>query len=282
MSWMTRVRKGLVKRDWARTMLTPLGHDLSPNRWIFIVGCYNSGTTLLRSLLTQHPEIDALPSEGVRLTDALPRPEDVGWHRLWCRCLNDVRLPVDEDMAPRSARIRRHWSLALPGKPANVLEKSIANTARMPFLQAGFPPAYFIYMIRNGYAVAEGIRRKAQPRRFGHDEYGDQYPIELCAEQWRASHDLVEEDSDVIDRLHTIRYEDLAANPARSLVDITDFLGLPPLPAGLDSATFDVHGVRSSIRDMNAESLARLSAADIDTIRRVSGDALDAWDYGVS
>ena len=150
MSWMTRVRKGLVKRDWARTMLTPLGHDLSPNRWIFIVGCYNSGTTLLRSLLSQHPEIDALPSEGVRLTDALPRPEDVGWHRLWCRCLNDVRLPVDEDMAPRSARIRRHWSLALPGKPANVLEKSIANTARMPFLQAGFPPAYFIYMIRNG------------------------------------------------------------------------------------------------------------------------------------
>lgn len=277
-----RVRKGLLKRDWARQLMSPFGSDVTPERWIFIVGCYNSGTTLLRGLLAQHPLICALPSEGVRLTDALPRPEDVGWHRLWCRCLDQMQLPVDEDVPRRGARIRRHWSLALPAQPANVLEKSIANTTRLPFLQAAFAPAYFIYMIRNGYAVAEGIRRKAEPRRFGHDEFGDQYPIDLCAEQWRASHDLIEQDSDGIDHLHTVRYEDLAAHPTRALTQITEFLGLPSLPADAGEGTFDVHGVKSSIRNMNAESFARLSQQDIETIRRVSGDALDAWGYGTS
>ena len=28
-----------------------------PERWLFVVGCYNSGTTLLLNLLAQHPSV---------------------------------------------------------------------------------------------------------------------------------------------------------------------------------------------------------------------------------
>lgn len=278
------LRKGLLKRGWGRRLLSPMATDLQPQRWIFIVGCYNSGTTLLRDLLGRHPQICALPSEGVRLTDALPRPEQFGWHRLWCRCIGDMRLEEDPARsATRSARIRRHWSLALPADPINVLEKSIANTARLPFLQAQFAPAYFIHLVRNGYAVAEGIRRKGEPRRFGQHEFGDSWPIDLCAEQWRVSLDQVTHDAanndEMANQLLEVRYEALANDAASELLRITRFLDLSAMPDGDAAGDFHIHGVRSVIRDMNADSLARLSATDIDAIDAVAGDALRRCGY---
>lgn len=274
-----RARKGALKRRVVRSLLTPFGRDLQPERWIFVVGCYNSGTTLLRDLLGRHRDIACLPSEGVRLTDGLPRPEDFGWHRMWCRCLDEVRLEPGAHMEERAARVRRQWSLALPRRTANVLEKSIVNTARLPFLQDRFTPAWFVHLVRNGYAVAEGIRRKAEPSRFGRDEFGNRYPLALCAEQWRESVEIVERDRPGVQRLLEVRYEDLAAEPVAVLERITDFLGLPPLPADSGDGTFLIHGVRSEIRDMNADSLGRLSGADMDEIAAVAGPALDRYGY---
>jgi len=271
--------KGLLKKSWGRWLLSPLASDLRPQRWIFVVGCYNSGTTLLRDLLGRHAQIVALPSEGVRLTDALPRPEDYGWHRMWCRCLADIRLGADGSQTERATRIRRHWSLAVSADSANVLDKSIANTARLPFLQAHFPPAYFIHLVRNGYAVAEGIRRKGQPQRLGRQEFGAAYPIDLCAEQWRVSLEQVEADAAGIERLLEIRYEDLTTDTAGQLAKITSFLGLQPQAPDNTLGDFVIHGVRSGIRDMNADSLTRLSTQDMDDIDRAAGPVLQRYDY---
>jgi hypothetical protein len=51
--------------------------------WIFIIGCYNSGTILLEQIIRQHPAIAGLPDEGQFLTDALITPKSVGVPRLW-------------------------------------------------------------------------------------------------------------------------------------------------------------------------------------------------------
>ena len=64
-------------------LLTPFGNELQPDRWIFIIGCNNSGTTLLKSILTKHPLIAGFTREGVYLTDRLPFPEQFGWPRMW-------------------------------------------------------------------------------------------------------------------------------------------------------------------------------------------------------
>ena len=55
-------------------ILSRTGKRLKNKNWIFITGCYNSGTTLLNQILSTHSRISGLPDEGVMLTDQLVRP----------------------------------------------------------------------------------------------------------------------------------------------------------------------------------------------------------------
>ncbi len=252
------------------------GRDLQPERWIFIIGCYNSGTTLLKDLLAEHPAIGVLAGEGVKFSDALPRPEDAGWQRMWCECLSQVRL--DPSDANRALRIKRQWSMLYPPRP-NLLEKSIANAVQLPFLEAHFAPAYFVYIVRNGYAVAEGIRRKTEPGKRGNPQYKDKYPIGLCARQWAESARIVDGDRINVERFMSLRYEEFVADPSSQVRRITDFVGLEPLDDVLMAQRWTVHGVESPIRNMNDQSLARLSAEDIEAIHSVAGEWLARWGY---
>lgn len=274
-----RLRNQFMRTRFGQRFAVSLGRDLAPERWIFIIACYNSGTTLLKKILAEHPEIGALPGEGVRFTDALPRPEEFGWNRMWCRCLQDIRLEPGAHVEDRVRRIKRQWSIAYPKDRPNLLEKSIANAARMPFLQAHFQPAYFIYLVRNGYAVAEGIRRKAAPWRWRNPVYSSQYPIELCAEQWRQTDRLVSEDRDRCERFLQVYYEDLTREPADVLKQITDFLGLRSIPDEVLQQNWETHGIEAPIRNMNEKSLAQLSAADLEKIHQVAGETLARHGY---
>ncbi len=273
-------RDRLLMQPWMLRLLAPFGHDLTPERWIFVLGCYNSGTTLLASILRRHPDLAGLPNEGSFLTDALPYPERFGWPRMWCRCLEQVRLEPGAGSAERARRIKRHWSLWYPRGARNLIEKSIANAARMAFFEAHFSPAWFIYIVRNGYAVAAGIRDKANLQRW-HSPYAENgYPIELCAEQWRVTDEVVQRDRTRVRRFLQIRYEDLTARPVDTLRSITDFLGVAPLPDALVTRRWAVHETSDPIRNMNASRLARLSPEDCARIEAVAGARLQAHGYG--
>jgi len=276
MRWL---RWKALKTPLGQRILAPFGSGLSPERWIFLVGCYNSGTTLLRSLLSQHRDIAALPSEGVKLTDALPQPEDFGWHRMWCECREQMRLATGPAGERTAQRIARHWSHVVSTGAPSILEKSIANTARMPFFQAHFSPAHFVCLVRSGYAVCEGLRRKGDPARHGNTRFPDGYPIDLCARQWKVSDEVVEADRPGLERFLQIRYEDLVGEPVDVLRQITDFLGLSPLAEDAATGEWLVHGTRSPIRDMNQQSIERLSPQDVDEINRVAGHVLARHGY---
>jgi len=273
-----RLRNQFMRTRFGQRVVVPFGEDLAPRRWIFIISCYNSGTTLLKDILAEHPKIGALPGEGVRFTDVLPRPEEFGWNRMWCRCLEDIRLEPGTHMADRVRRIKRQWSIVYPEGP-NLLEKSIANAARIPFLQIHFQPAFFVYLVRNGYAVAEGIRRRAAPWRWKNPAYSSSYPIELCAEQWRETDRWVMADRDRVENFLQVYYEELTRDPAGAMKRITDFLGLEPIPDEVLWRGWNVHGVESPIRNMNAQSIARLSAADLEKIHQVAGGTLARHGY---
>lgn len=253
------------------------GRVLTPERWIFVIGCYNSGTTLLKDMLAEHPHIGVLAGEGVKFSDALPRPEDFGWQRMWCECVEKMRLdPAD---GARAERIKKQWSVLYPQGP-NLLEKSIANAVQLPFLERQFAPAYFVYIVRNGYAVAEGIRRKTTPGQRGNPIYKEQYPIELCARQWAESDRIVEEDGRGVARFLRVTYEDFTADPMGVVGQITDFIGIGKLADDLFAKQWTVHGVESTIRNMNEGSFARLSAEDIEKIYAVAGERLEKNGYG--
>lgn len=255
-----------------------VGQELAPEKWVFVVGCYNSGTTLLTNLLDAHPALQALPREGVELSDALPRPEALGWPRMWAQCEHHVRIePQGASASARAQRIRKQWSRYAPAAAA-VVEKSIANMARLEFLAQHFAPAYFIYLVRNGFAVAEGIARRAKPRDWGNRDF-ERYPLELCARQWALSDEYFQRDRHALSHVLELRYEHLAENPDTAMGEITEFLSLPDFPANLATQTWDIHRVRSAIRNMNSDALARLTADDLDSIERVAGPTLQRYGY---
>lgn len=262
-----------------RKFVTPFGRDLDPDRWIFVIGCFNSGTSLLADILGSHSEIGGLPNEGQYFADHFPYAAQFGWPRMWVRCLDKVQIKPDDLDEAAIRRIKRQWSIYYPRHTPNLVEKSIAHATRMEFLQAHFQPAYFIVITRNGYAVAEGIQRRVVPGQWGNWEYPDQYPIGLCAEQWRASDELVRRQRPTLDHVVEITYEELTDNTAATLQHVTDFLGIDPFPDSRFSNRWTIRDKEEPIRNMNSRSFQRLSREDLDEIEAVAGDRLKQHGY---
>ena len=266
-------------RPIVQKALAPFGRDLKPDKWIFIVGCYNSGTTLLAKILCEHPSIGGLPDEGIAFTDVLPYPEQFGWTRMWYRCIDKVRLHPNQLSEKMVLRIKKQWSFWYPKGKEALLEKSVVNTVRMPFLQAHFQPAYFIAIVRNGYAVAEGIRRRGKPGRWKNPEYKDRYPIELCAMQWQASDDIIRQDQHLLTRFKQIYYEDLVERPSVVLADLFQFVGLEPQSVTIMNKRWKIQERNEGIRNMNEQSFRALSKHDIEVIEHIAKKGLERHGY---
>lgn len=244
-------------------------------RWVFLVGCYNSGTTLLSNLLGTHPKISALPREGQFLTDQFEADYELGVPRMWTLREDLFRL-TEADEGPDPNRIKREWAMRLDRSRPVFLEKSPPNAARTRWLEANFAPASFIGIVRNGYAVAEGIRRKAEPHHLP-----EGWPLPACARQWARSNEILLEDAEHLQRFLWVRYEDLAAEPEPTLGRILDFLELSTHGTIDTDRDWDVHERSGTIRDMNAESIERLSPADRAEIREIMAPMLARFGYDI-
>jgi hypothetical protein len=255
---------------------------VEPEKWLFIVGCYNSGTTLLSNLLATHSKISFL-DEGVFKTSQLATPEEFGWARLWCQVVDQVRLKAG-DRSVDVEKLKKDWMLFFDRKKTVFLEKSIVNSARMTWLQENFPNSSFLFIVRNGYAVAEGIRRQtskvSQNSRHIKPQSTSSYPIDLCAKQWVTNNAIVESDATEIRRFKRIFYEDLCAHPYKTISDIYGFLGLnDESSALLKVQRWTINEYDSEIRNMNAKSIANLTVEDINTIEAVAGEMLAYYGY---
>jgi hypothetical protein len=254
------------------------GKELQPKKWVFIIGCYNSGTTLLTEIFEKNNQLSVLPDEGVMLTNQLPRPEDFGWQRMWSQCEN--KMKIDEANAVEVARIiKRHWSHFVQKRPLIVVEKSIANAVRMQFFQEHFPNSYFIYIVRNGYAVAEGIKRKANVMPENQAKLGAKYPIEFPAKQWQTSIDVVERDRETIKNFLEISYEELTSDLKGTSLRVTNFLGINPFDDNTLQGDFEVHGNKMKVSNQNAKSFARLSQEEWSVLNSIANNGLKKYSY---
>ncbi|RDV16116.1 sulfotransferase [Pontibacter diazotrophicus] len=269
----------LRKNKALMSFLDITGSNIQNKKWVFVIGCYNSGTTLLEQVLSTHPAMSSLLDEGVVLTDKLRRPEDFAWRRMWHACEDEMRIKEAE--APEVARrVKRHWSHFYDLNKPVLLEKSIANTTRIEFFNNYFKDVYFVHLVRNGYAVAEGIHRKAAIME-GNPLFGkeDRYPIELCAQQWARSLELVEQTKAKAKNFYEITYEEFTDEPDAVLREITDFIGVDPFRNSFKNEVFSVHNVESSIRNMNKKSLQTLSNDDINLINKAALPYLEQYGY---
>lgn len=270
---LSRTRKSKVIPG----ILDLTGNELKNKKWVFILGCYNSGTTLLNQILAEHPQISGLPDEGVMLTSHLVKPEDFGWRRMWWKCETEMENS-DININKSSTSIKRQWSHFYENKEF-LVEKSISNTCRIPFLANNFQPAFFIHLVRNGYAVAEGIRRKAELMQ-DNPYYGEKnYPISLCAKQWTESLRKVEGEKGKLNNFLEITYENFTANPEKEIKTVTDFLGIEPFENNFFKQSFSIHGKTNEISNMNSRSFKKLSEDDIRSINEVAGNYLKKYGY---
>ena len=251
-----------MRRRGVRRLVTAVMPVRRPKRWLFLVGCYNSGTTILRRVLESHPEIAGLPHEGVQMTDAFPDLEAGGWPRMMYANREQWAL-ADDDAPERVMRALRDWSAWWPKAAPVFLEKSIDHATRIPWMARHFDNAHFIAITRNGYCVCEGIRRRAAPTGAARETLGDTYPMPMVAEQWAAFDATIAEGLAAVPRGMSIRYEDFMADPVATLARIFDFIGVAPVDLHRDGSILSICGDSHELIDQNAASLARLTRDEI-------------------
>jgi hypothetical protein len=245
---------------------------------VFIVGCYNSGTTLLQRLLSKHPDISSLPKEGVKLTSELPRPEEFGWTRMWAECLDKITFEAKKDVE-KTKKIILDWSPFFDKSSPVFLEKSISNLPRIEWLNKNFENVYFIGIIRNPYAVASGIRNRARPRAPVNKLYGEKYPIRLTAGQWLIANTMMIEKMQVVKRFKLIKYEDLVSFPVKILKDIFNYLHLKFPRIEFSNDKLRIEKYTEPIINMNSKSIDKLSEDDFNSINSVIGTKLNKFGY---
>lgn len=284
---LAKARNEALVRLWLkpglRALLRPvLPRGTAPEAWVFMGGCYNSGTTILREILGAHPDVATLPREGVVMTDAFPDLEAGGWQRMWSRNADGVAR-VGADPARVAARAKADWAPWWRRGAKVHLEKSIVHGAWMPALQQGFENARFIGVVRNGYCACEGIRRRARPSGEAAQVLGRaDYPLAEVGRQWVFANEALQRDRAALSHYHEIRYEAFAEAPADTVRALLRFVGVrDDLVEDLGAGRIRVAGREFTVANQNAASLARLDAADLAAITPVIGPMLGKLGYDV-
>ncbi|MEP0189421.1 MAG: sulfotransferase [Erythrobacter sp.] len=267
-------------RPQLRKLFRPFLKEKQPDKWLFVVGCYNSGTTILRRLLESHPEISAIVREGAKLTDAFPDLEVGGWPRMMFKNRHLWDLP-QVGAAERAQLARKDWSFWFDSNASVFFEKSIDHTTRMEWLDRHFPNAHFIGIRRNGYCVNEGIMRRAKPSGEAAAQVGESYPAELCAKQWVAFDETLTQGSTAVQRSTNIRYEDLMEHPTEVMRELFDFLDLKQPDMRYDGDTLTIGEQSHQLLNQNDRSLARLAPDQIAQMKPIMQTTMLRHGYAI-
>lgn len=201
-----------------------------------VVGSPRSGTTLLRLMLDQHPDLAMMPEsrfviemwtrEGHGADPVAPSRYRQDLAQRWPeRSRRGIsQADVDEMLATppppgHPDMVRRILSLHADHEGARIAGiKTPMFALHLPLLAAWFPEIRVVHLIRDGRDVAASMLSHASMP--GH--------VVDAALVWQRSVIAGRQDGAGLgDRYLEVRYEDLVANPPGTLARITDHYGLP-------------------------------------------------------
>jgi hypothetical protein len=187
------------------------------DKFLFITSTNNSGSTPLVRFLEKCRNIISLFGEGQYFAEIympLPVNNDVG--RVWTE-----KAEIFEDNNNYNWEMIKHtWYEIWKKDPQYIniiynrilLEKSAPNVLRAKLLEKEFENSYFMIMVRNPYAVTEGIKRQKG------------YSTERCISHWINSTKKQVENINTLSRCTWFTYENLCENPGKIEDQIKGFM----------------------------------------------------------
>ncbi|SFC21218.1 sulfotransferase family protein [Tropicimonas isoalkanivorans] len=226
------------------------------HRYLFIGGLHRSGTSLVARLcgrISGVASIEGAPvpeNEGVYLQGGIPHTAQDG------RPMHFATDPAQHliegcrlDRLETRERMEADWAPWFPPAPWRV-EKSPVNLTRMRLYQQLFPLSQFIVVMRHPELVAAAVSKWVDT------------PSGALIDHWLEAHQIVAHDIAYLHSVLVVRYEDVVADPARTLSRIAAFIDRPAAPPGED------------LRDGNREY------RDHPVMTSSQAEAAEVWGYG--
>ena len=280
--WRARRSAPRIARPLSRVLPNP-GPPAKP---ILVLGCPRSGTSLLLQGLLRSPELRSVQSEGHILWDEFHHPRDLGWS-------SDALGAKDVSEREREYIYR---AIRLVVRARRFVDKTPESCLRIPYLDALFPDATFVFLRRRGADNVSSLidAWRARPRfvKYRLPEpltglrplSGDEWSFalvpgwrdlrdapleEICARQYIACNEAVLAARATMDdtRWIDVAYEDLVAEPSYEFERLYASLGLS---FGTDTAeyaaTLGRNVSRTSLTAPEAEKWRRQNRDEIERV----------------
>ena len=126
-----------------------MGNTMFENEYlpVIVIGAARSGTKLIRDTIARHPDVCKIPYDINYI-----------W-RYGCEKLPHDEIPPNPLTEKSASKIRLYFDHSRNGKQI-LVEKTVSNCLRIPFVQKVFPQSKFIQLIRDGWDVVESSYRQ--------------------------------------------------------------------------------------------------------------------------
>jgi hypothetical protein len=202
-----------------------MAYEPARHRLVFVGGLHRSGTTLLGRLLAEHPEASgfggtgAPADEGQHLQDVYPPARAYGGVGRFAFAAGAHMTETDALVSPETAeRLMAQWAPHWDLTRRVLVEKSPPNLIRTRFLQALYPEASFVMLVRHPVAVALATQKWSRTS------------VSSLLRHWLAAHRTFEGDRPRLHRILVVTYEELTRDPAGTLARAQELAGLSRRP----------------------------------------------------